>query len=93
MKPNPDKPAKGRRASQKFQITNIKFPKNHNDRNSKFQTCSRYRKKEPIKTVLVIEYCNLFVICLPAVFLVGCLVFEILAVGACALFYALNAQK
>ncbi len=30
------------------------------------------------KPVLVIEYCNLFVICLPAVFLAGCLLFEIL---------------
>ena len=42
---------------------------------------------------LNIAICNLVVICLPAVFLAGCLVFEILGVGACVLFYALNAQK
>jgi hypothetical protein len=36
------------------------------------------------------QYCNLkfIVICLPAVFVAGCLLFDILTVGACALFFA-----
>jgi len=37
---------------------------------------------------LDIGICNLFVICLPAVFLAGCLLFEILTCGACVLVFA-----
>ena len=45
----------------------------------------RISENEIIKTVLVIGYWNLFVICLPAVFLAGCLLFEILTGGICRL--------
>jgi hypothetical protein len=37
---------------------------------------------------LDIVICNLFVICLPAVFLAGCLLFEILTSRACVLFFS-----
>ena len=74
------------RTNHKFQITNLKYQTNHNNRNSKSQTCSGYRKTNRSKFwSLDIGICNLFVICLPAVFLAGCLSFEILKAGACVL--------
>jgi len=44
---------------RKFQITNIKYQTNHNDRNSKFKTFTCF--KDP--PVLVIGYLNLRFIC------------------------------
>ena len=55
---------------------------NHNNRNSKFQTCSEYQKRNLSKLFwsLDIEFCDLFVI--------WCLLFEILTSGASVLFSA-----
>jgi len=81
--PYPDKP----------EIPNRKYQTNHNDRNSKSQTCSGYRKPHiSLFWSLDIGICNLFVICLPAVFLAGCLLFEILT-GVYVFIFALNTKK
>ena len=44
-------------------------------------------------SVSVIEILNLFVICLPAVFLAGCLLFEISPVGSCVLDFCHKMHK
>jgi hypothetical protein len=80
----------------KFQMSNIKYQTNNNDRNSKIppgrwpdalraggQTKSHPKRFwSPVESLEVerldIGFCDLFVICLPAVFLAGCLEFVIL---------------